>query len=231
MDLKKEEWNFSYLNKDNFVFYPHEEIIRFTARYIAKRVGLDKVNYLVDKQSKILDLGCGIGRHLIFFNDLGMDIYGVDLSEEAINVGEKWLDKENIEYKNKLFVGSANSLPWNEGTFDFIVSHAVLDSMTFDIAKSVVSECHRVITKDGLFYCDLIGENNLHGPGFEKEIIVDTAHEKGTIQSYFTENKIQNLFEGFFEIIEIKHIINKDCISKEYNSRYHLILKKIERFL
>ncbi len=31
---KKEFWEESYLKKDNFVFYPHEEVIRFFSKYI-----------------------------------------------------------------------------------------------------------------------------------------------------------------------------------------------------
>ncbi len=38
--LKATEWNLSYQQGDNFVFYPHEEIIRFFARYIVKRTGI-----------------------------------------------------------------------------------------------------------------------------------------------------------------------------------------------
>ena len=42
MNLKKKEWNQSYKNKDNFIFYPHEEVIRFISKYIKKRIGLNK---------------------------------------------------------------------------------------------------------------------------------------------------------------------------------------------
>ena len=226
MSLKKEEWDLSYLNKDNFVFYPQEEIIRFAAKYVAKRVGLEEVNYIANNQSKVLDLGCGIGRHIIFFEKLGIDTYGIDLSEQAITVAHKWLYKENIQVENKLVNGSADNLPWEDETFDFIVSHGVLDSMSFDIAQKVVEECQRVIKKGGLFYCDLIGEDSEYGNGFEEEVVVEKMHEKGTIQSYFTVNKIKNLFDGFFEIRDIRHIINRDCITGNYFSRYHVVLKR-----
>lgn len=46
-DVKKDKWDAIYKNKDNFVFYPHEEVIRFVSKYIRKRVG-DK-NY-IDKK-------------------------------------------------------------------------------------------------------------------------------------------------------------------------------------
>lgn len=46
-DVKKDKWDAIYKNKDNFVFYLHEEVIRFVSKYIRKRVG-DK-NY-IDKK-------------------------------------------------------------------------------------------------------------------------------------------------------------------------------------
>ena len=58
--------------------------------------------------------------------------------------------------------------------------HGTLDSMPFEIAV----ECrtiHRVTKQNALFYCDLITDED--GTA-SNEIIVDTAHEKGTIQSF-----------------------------------------------
>lgn len=56
MDLKKDNWNNSYKNRDNFIFYPHEEIIRFVSKYIRKRIGIDEFMDL-NSMNKCLDLG------------------------------------------------------------------------------------------------------------------------------------------------------------------------------
>lgn len=227
MSLKREEWDTSYKNKDNFIFYPHEEIIRFSAKYIAKRVGIGEVNYIKSKNCKGLDLGCGIGRHIMFFEKLGITTYGVDLSIEAIEVAKSWLKKEKVNFENKLFAGSAENLPWANNSFEFIISHGVLDSMPFEIARNIVKECHRVTDIDGLFYCDLIGEDEAFNNGFAKEVVVKAKHEEGTIQSYFTIEKINELFNGYFEILEIKNITSENLTLNNYNTRYHLVLKKI----
>lgn len=66
MDNKINEWNSSYLNRDNFLFYPHEEVIRFFSKYIIKRIGLNEFYKVsnIHRKPKILDIGCGIGRHI-----------------------------------------------------------------------------------------------------------------------------------------------------------------------
>ena len=39
---------------------------------------------------KMLDLGCGIGRHVIYGNENNIDTYGFDLSQEAINYAQEF---------------------------------------------------------------------------------------------------------------------------------------------
>ena len=71
---------------------PHEEVVRFSAKYIRKKLGINKYKNIVSKKNEknILDLGCGIGRHAIFFDDLGLNSFGIDLSKEAISFSKKW---------------------------------------------------------------------------------------------------------------------------------------------
>lgn len=38
----KSEWEDSYSKRDNYLFHPHEEVIRFVSKYIRKRVGLSQ---------------------------------------------------------------------------------------------------------------------------------------------------------------------------------------------
>lgn len=47
-------------------------------------------NLNISKESKILDLACGKGRHSIFLNGLGFDVEGVDLSEQSINLAKRY---------------------------------------------------------------------------------------------------------------------------------------------
>ncbi|BBU38291.1 hypothetical protein APP_05830 [Aeribacillus pallidus] len=228
----KEQWEKSYKNKDNFVFYPNEEIIRFTSKYIRKRIGWDEfvdVHNFSDNP-KVLDLGCGIGRHIIYGLEMKLDMYGIDLSEIAINFARKWAKQNGmVKVNEKIVQGDICILPWKDHFFNYVVSHGVLDSMRFENAKVAVQEIARVLVKDGLFYCDLIsGDHSSKSKGYCGEEIVATEHEKGTVQSYFNLSKIEKLFSDFFEIVECKHIKYENCLAPvpSYYSRYHIVLKR-----
>ncbi|WP_197490055.1 class I SAM-dependent methyltransferase [Rheinheimera sp. SA_1] len=227
IDDKKMFWEQSYLNHDNFMFYPHEEIIRFTAKYIAKRTGLEQVEWRCKSDAKVLDLGCGIGRHVVFVAKMGIDICGIDLSETAIAVAKTWLEKENLGNQAKLQCADIRFQPWPDQEFDFVMSHGVLDSMPFDVACAAVKETARVCKPGALFYCDLISsEDSWHGPDYCGEEVVQTSHEFGTIQSYFNPEKISQLFTPFFTILETTLIKRMDTKSGQFHSRFHLILQR-----
>lgn len=227
----KTEWEDSYGKLDNYLFYPHEEVIRFVSKYIRKRIGLNQFSDIlpVSSSRRVLDLGCGIGRHVIYCHDMGLEAYGVDLSEMAIATSIKWAcSRGSNELIPRLVQSDARNLPFDTGFFSYSVSHGTLDSMPFSIARAVVTELARVIEPHGLFYCDLIsGDDSYHACEFSGEEIVSTAHEKGTTQLYFNLSLIQTLFDGFFDIIELSLIRREDVFKKSYHSRWHLVLKKI----
>lgn len=58
-------------------------------------------NFLKKKKTKIVDVGCGNGRDLIFFKRKKFDFIGIDLSNNASQLIKKKLKK--TEDKNKIF--------------------------------------------------------------------------------------------------------------------------------
>lgn len=227
----KTDWDKSYENRDNFVFYPHEEVIRFVSKFIRKRIALDEFRDISPNggSRRVLDLGCGIGRHVMFCHDMGLEAYGVDLSDEAVRVAREWAGKQGLpEPERRILQGDIRCLPWDDEFFHYAVSHGVLDSMPFEIARAACVELARVMPIDGTFYCDLIsGDDSRHAREFSGEEIVRTTHEHGTIQLYFNLAKILSMIDGVFKIDECNLVRREDVLRGGYTSRYHLVLRKI----
>ena len=118
---------------------------------------------------------------------LALSPYGIDLSEVAVETARqnyRLAVGEDIPEAD-LACGSVTGLPWQESTFDLVGSHGVLDSMPFDTAEAAVKEVSRVLKSGGLMYLDLIaGVDGIRGHESHGEDVVQTEHERDTMQSY-----------------------------------------------
>lgn len=229
-ELNQKEWNESYNRGGNVCFYPHEEIIRFVNKYIRKKEfdsSFRNVMALSDdewSEFASLDLGCGMGRHVLFLDEFGLNSYGIDLSDTAINMGKKWLasiGKEGLA--KKLVVGSATELPYEDNSFNICVSHGVFDSMPRTIADLGIAEVYRVLRPGALMYLDLVMGVEEQS---DREEIQQNGYEKDTVQSYYSVDGIKRLIGDRFDIIEFKVITWADEYGKEHNRRAHLIIRK-----
>ena len=228
---RKNAWEKSYSRGENFVFYPHEEVIRFVSKFIRKRTGINKFTDVVrlSNEKRILDLGCGIGRHVKLCHEMGLNTYGVDLCETAIALARSWLGKSGMPDANeRLIQGDIRRLPWRKHKFTFALSHGVLDSVPFDIAREACFELSRKMILGGLFYCDLIsGDDSLHAREFSGAEVVCTTHEKNTVQLYFNMQLIDKLIKNCFFLKECRLIRSEDILRGGYRARYHLVLCRI----
>lgn len=224
---EQRKWNQAYDRGGNICFYPHEEIIRFVNRYVRKREGIDVFRNVMNlpqtewESFKSLDLGCGIGRHVKFLDEFGLNPYGIDLSDTAVCMGQDWLrgiGKEDLA--QKMCVGSVTELPYEDETFWICVSCGTLDSMHREIAKQGIDEEIRVLKKNGLMYLDLIMDVQ------DKDVIVDFGYEKDTVQSYYTVESITELLEENAEMIDFKIIAYFDKEGAITNRRAHLVIRK-----
>lgn len=229
MNNQKEIWELSFQKKDNFLFYPHEEVIRFVSKYFAKRIGLKKIDKLIHESTpRVLDLGCGIGRHVVFTHNMEMEAYGIDLSENAISFARNWAKEEGIvDAEKRIVQGDITKMPFDNNFFDCIISHGVLDSMSIENSKNSFKDASRVLNQNGYFYCDLVsGDDSAHSSDYFGEEIVETEHEHNTIQLYFNRDLIEKIVSPYFNIQEMILIKREDVKYKEFTSRYHLVLTK-----
>ena len=94
--------------------------------------------YQLKPGMKILDVGCGKG---FLINDLkelcpGLDVYGVDISEYAI---QNCLS----QVKGKCYEGSATKLPFEDKFFDLVISITTLHNLfnyDLDLALQEIKE-------------------------------------------------------------------------------------------
>lgn len=223
-------WNSSYGRCENFLFWPGDEVVRFVARYLRRRVGIDTVRDVLPgaAASRVVDIGCGVGRNLIFGTEMGLEMYGNDLSGKAVAVAQEWLKrKAGADAGQRVIEGDIRKLPWATGYFAHAMSDSVLDSMPFEVAQSGVAEIARVTAPGGYFYCSLIsGDETGHPMDFCGEVVVDGTHENGTMQSYFNYDKIRRLLEPAFEIIDCSLTRVSNPVKETHRGRWHVVSRR-----
>jgi len=193
-----EEWNELYSKKFGGSWYPNEGIVRFTARFLKRRNGIDAYEEK-RKINRLLDAGCGNGRHVIFFAEQGFNTYGIDISKEGVEIASAWLNKRGLDAN--LNVGDIEKMPYENEFFDAIVSFGVLDHITFSKAKAAMNEIKRVLAPKGYVYLTLRSTEDSEFDRGEaagrNTFVLQEGYEKGIIQHFFDIEEIKELFEGF----------------------------------
>ena len=101
----------------------------------------------LDGKSKVLDLCCGTGIYSKYFDDLNMEVFGLDISRVGIS-----RSKKNTP-KGEFLVGDAMNLPFKEESFDLIFCSGPSFFNTYDLnkLKKIIGNFFNLIKKDGFF--------------------------------------------------------------------------------
>jgi len=109
---------------------------------------------LLNTSAKGLDLGCGTGA-LLTHLQRNHEVFGLDISPEAIGFCE------DRGLKN-LFLGSAEALPFEPNTFDFVVTLDTLEHVENDLVA--LKEIERVLKPGGIALINVPAFAWLWGP-------------------------------------------------------------------
>lgn len=99
------------------------------------------------RPGSILDLGCGVGYFVELAARWGIDIAGIDGSQEAID-----LALERVPHLNLRQRYLSERLPFPDRSFDNILLNQVVEHLPAAVLKSVLSECHRLLRAGGVVF-------------------------------------------------------------------------------
>ena len=100
---------------------------------------------------KVLDLGCGTGRHLIFFAKRSFEVYGFDSSPKAIKLAKEWLKKEDLSGRLTV-LRMEEDFPYEDNFFGGIISIQVIHHNLVEDIKNTLKELERVLKPNGILY-------------------------------------------------------------------------------
>jgi ubiquinone/menaquinone biosynthesis C-methylase UbiE len=189
------------------------------------------------KDKKVLEIGVGLGSDHQKFSESGADLFGIDLTEKAINHTSKRLSLYNL--KSNLSVGDAECLKFKEEVFDLVYSWGVLHHSP-DTPKAI-SEVYRVLKKGGVAKIMIYHKWSVVGymlwvryallklKPFQtlEEIYSNFLESEGT--KAYSKNQAKELFSNFSSI-EIKTpLTHGDLLESDVGQRHKGLFLRIAK--
>lgn len=222
MNQNKEAWNDTYSKKEAYMLYPREPVVVLYHRF----------KHLLPTNITFLDYGFGSGNHSEFMIEKVNEIYGLEISEEAIKLNLERLNKYPNFKEENLRLSHNDFIEDFENKFDFIIAWNCLSYNTHEELNKVIDYLHKYLKKDGILIVSMATQRS----GFRKfsEKISHNTYRigKGVPEQEGCTNVIpQNSddFEGYyskFKILDIGHEEMMSYKKDELQSHYYGVFQK-----
>jgi SAM-dependent methyltransferase len=192
-------WDTLYQNliRDN-----ENDVWREPHEYLVEFFGLQEAP---SQPFRILDLGCGTGRHLVYLEELGYKAYGLDISPTGLAYSRNWLQKKDLPVR--ILMADMTSLPYSSAVFDMIISTYVIHHNTLAGMRRTIKEMHRLLKPGGTILISIPSQRGYrHDKGRQIEpgtVIPDIGQNSGIPHHYSDLKEIACEFTEFI-IREIK---------------------------
>ena len=192
--LTKLGWDRAFKKEGKIFVKPHRDMARIAKFF--KKEGI----------RKILDLGCGSGRHLVYLAKRGFDAYGIDIARHGIKIARDWLKKERL--KANLEIGDIyKKLPYRDNFFDAIIGIKTLHHEKIENIRKLIKEVKRILKPGGLIFITghrkppkkKIPKEKLYGIKYiaPRTYATLAGPEKGMPHYIFNEKILKKEFKGF----------------------------------
>jgi len=178
-----------------------------------------------------LDLGCGKGRHAIFFSKEGFDVTAADLSEYSVNELYE-LSKAN-HFDIHCDVCDMMELPYQDNAFDCLLAYHVISHSNTSGVFQTMDEIHRVVRNNGEVFLTFGARISLPNCGgnfhyIEENVIVkdEDGPEKGIPHFYTDEETLKQLMRNF-EVLSVRLSQNVDLSGKKQYGYHYFVLAKV----
>ncbi len=187
MSQTPQPWEDVFRNKGRVFLDPQEDMPGVAQKLAARGA------------RRVLDLGCGTGRHTVLLAERGFEVDGLDVSPEGLRQTQAWLDQRGLSAT--LTLGDVYApLPYDHDCFDAVVSVQVIHHARLSVIERAVAEIERVLKPGGLVFIT-VPTVKRQAEQFE-EIEPNTflpldGDEQGLIHYFFSEAQMRQTFDRF----------------------------------
>lgn len=153
-------------------------------------------------RARILDLGCGEGRHTLACAREGLDAVGLDYQPMAIRRARAFARRQKIRGRFRFTVGDAFRLPFPPNRFDGLIDYGCLHHVKIGDTRRYFKSVLPCLKPGGYFILSCFSTRFKHHPG-EKRRRNWLAH-KGHYDRFFRKQDFGILFRKQFEILTME---------------------------
>lgn len=191
---------------------PQEDVIRLVPFLKENRI------------ERVLDLGCGVGRHALYLAQQGFTVYAMDGSESGIAQTKQ--SAENLDLDIRTKIAFMDQVPFESGFFDYVLSWNVIYHGNLHHLRMAISEISRVLKLGGFFQGTFLTKRNLYyrqGTEIASETYVNNeADEKDHPHCYCDAMEACAILHGF-EILSLSQHEHR----KPNSWHWHFVCQKI----
>lgn len=205
-------------NKDEFWLRPSEESYYLLERW--KEKGFEN----------FLDLGCGLGRHSIFFAKAGFSVSSMDLSEFAVDGLNAWAEREKLSVHATC--SDMLKLPYEDNSFNCILAYHVLSHTDTSGIVKIISELKRVLKPGGEFYITFCSKQtwSYKKSGYPKidentVLKIEDGPENNIPHFYVDEKSLKELLKDF-TLISVRQVQDLYVGGRNFDSWHYFVLGK-----
>jgi tellurite methyltransferase len=174
---------------------------------------------------RVLDLGCGVGRHALLLASMGFDVAALEMSTNGIQVARR--SAEECGTCIEFCLSAMSSLPYRTDSMDYVLAWNVIYHGDLSLLGKTLDEIYRVLRPGGVFQATLLSKRNAYF-GVGRELAKDTwvadgKEEKSHPHCYLNAREAMvTLEEAGFKVLTLRHAAH----SKPGSYHWHLVARR-----
>ncbi len=173
---------------------------------------------------RILDLGCGVGRHALHLAREGFEVEAFDGSPSGLSFAAQEARARGLSIR--FHEGQMMSLPYAADSFDFVIAWNVLYHGAPEVVRQAIAELRRLLRPGGLYQGTMLTKRNVNfGRGREiapDTFVVDGDPDKGHPHFYCDARGVIELYAGL-EVLSLAQVEHH----KPGSWHWHLLAERI----
>jgi len=163
-----------------------------------------------EARRRVLDIGCGVGRHAIYLASRGFEVTATDNAPAALSACRRNLEEAGLHAQ--VLDVEMTEIPFPDDYFDGVVAAHVIHHTDVATLARIISLIHQKLAAGGLFVWVSASARNRDlskGREIEPGTWVDENRREGPVpRHYCTEQEIRSLL-AYYDIESLEEKLNE----------------------